>query len=393
MPFFSNRDINRLGLQAATGTLASALSYVFSAVFLLHAGLTPAQIFLAFAAILALRFVMRPLILVVAPAIGLRRALILGTFLCALSCPVLALVDGIGPALAAFVAVAAMGQVFYCTCYHVFFTTLGDADHRGSQVGAVQALGALAAVCGPALGGFLLAALGPGATFGAAFVIALLSIVPLLHLAEPKIARERPPRAYAAARTGMWLYFADGWIQVSLTTGWSLVLFQAVGGRYDSFGGTLSLAALAGALGGMALGRIIDMGHSRHAVWLNAGVLVVGLVLRSAVGDSATAAVAVAVGTTLFSGLYLPTWMTPVYNAAKLAPCALRFQFAAEGGWDAAGTLAGLIATGFCLFGLPLATTILLALPMILLQGLLLEHSYAAQHGRDNERAAVRAAI
>jgi MFS transporter, DHA1 family, inner membrane transport protein len=351
MPFFSNRDINRLGLQAATGTLASALSYVFSAVFLLHAGLTPAQIFLAFAAILALRFVMRPLILVVAPAIGLRRALILGTFLCALSCPVLALVDGIGPALAAFVAVAAMGQVFYCTCYHVFFTTLGDADHRGSQVGAVQALGALAAVCGPALGGFLLAALGPGATFGAAFVIALLSIVPLLHLAEPKIARERPPRAYAAARTGMWLYFADGWIQVSLTTGWS------------------------------------------HAVWLNAGVLVVGLVLRSAVGDSATAAVAVAVGTTLFSGLYLPTWMTPVYNAAKLAPCALRFQFAAEGGWDAAGTLAGLIATGFCLFGLPLATTILLALPMVLLQGLLLEHSYAAQHGRDNERAAVRAAI
>lgn len=38
--------------------------------------------------------------------------------------------------------------------------------------------------------------------FGAAFAIALLSIVPLLHLAEPKIARERPPHAYAAARTG-----------------------------------------------------------------------------------------------------------------------------------------------------------------------------------------------
>jgi hypothetical protein len=141
MPFFSNRDINRLGLQAATGTLASALSYVFSAVFLLHAGLTPAQIFLSFAAILALRFVMRPVLLVVAPAIGLRRALILGTFLGALACPAFALVDGIGPALAAFVAIAAMGQVFYCTSYHVFFTVLGDADHRGSQVGAVQALG------------------------------------------------------------------------------------------------------------------------------------------------------------------------------------------------------------------------------------------------------------
>jgi MFS family permease len=264
MPFFANRDVNRIGLHVAAGTLATSLSYTFSAVFLIRAGMTPAQIFLAFAVILALRFVMRPLILVVVPAIGLRRALILGTFLCALSCPVLALVDGIGLGLAAFITLAAVGQVFYCTCYHVFFTTAGDADHRGSQVSAVQALGAVANVFGPALGGVLLTTVGPWPTFGAAFAITIIGILPLLHIAEPQVARPKPPRAYAAPRTGMWLYFADGWIQVSLTTGWSLVLFQAVGGRYDSFGGTLSLAALAGALGGMALGRIIDMGHSRH---------------------------------------------------------------------------------------------------------------------------------
>jgi hypothetical protein len=33
--------------------------------------------------------------------------------------------------------------------------------------------------------------------------------------------------------------------------------------------------------------------------------------------------------------------MTPVYNEAKNSPCSLRFQFAAEGGWDAGGALAG----------------------------------------------------
>src|SRR5438132_10243779 len=77
--FFSNRDINLLSPHAAVGNLASALSYVFSAVFLIRAGLTPAQVFLAFAAILALRFLMRPTVLLIAPAIGLRRTLILGT--------------------------------------------------------------------------------------------------------------------------------------------------------------------------------------------------------------------------------------------------------------------------------------------------------------------------
>ena len=50
-------------------------------------------------------------------------------------------------------------------------------------------------------------------------------------------------------------------------------MFQALGGRYDSFGGTLSLAALAGAIGGLVLGRLIDNGRGRAALWINAAVL------------------------------------------------------------------------------------------------------------------------
>jgi MFS family permease len=377
MFYFTNRDINRLGLHAAVGTLAAALSYVFSTVFLIKAGLAPAEIFLAFAIVLALRFVLRPMLLVLAPAIGLRRALILGVFLGAFSVLALALVDGIGPGLAAFIALAALAQVFYCTAYHVFFSTLGDADRRGSQVSAVAAFGAVAGVFGPALGGLLLTVLGPGPTFGMAFVLTLASILPLLRLAEPPFERARPPGAYAAAKSAVALYFADGWIQVSLGTAWSLVMFQALGGRYDSFGGALSLAALAGAAGGMVLGRFIDLGHARRAVWINAAILAVGLILRASVGGDAAGVVAVAVTTTLVGGFYLPTWMTPAYNEAKVAPCPLRFQFAAECGWDAGGTAAGVIAAALLFSGIPLAAVILLALPMVLVQALVLERSYA----------------
>lgn len=105
-----NRNIQGLMLHGAVGTLAATLSSVFSAVFLIHVGLASVQIFLAFAAILALQFIIRPVVLIAAPAMGLRRALVLGTVLSSLSCPLLALVDGVGIALALFIAVSALAK-------------------------------------------------------------------------------------------------------------------------------------------------------------------------------------------------------------------------------------------------------------------------------------------
>jgi hypothetical protein len=386
MRSLNNDDIQRLALHTTLGTLAWTLSVAFSAVFLLRAGLASAQIFLCFVAVLALRFALRPLVLYVAPAIGLRRALILGAILSALSCPALALVDGIGLGLAAYVVLSALGQVFYCTCYHVFFATLSQRGQRGLQVGVFQALGTLAAVLGPAAGGLLLATRGPWLTFGAAFLIALASILPLLRIAEPPVPDATPRGAYAVARRGVQLYFADAWIQVSLTIAWSIVLFGALHERYDSFGATLSLAALGGVLGGIFLGRLIDKGHARSAVSINAGLLAAGVVLRALTFGNAAAAVAVAIGTAMVAGLYLPSWMPAAYNEAALAPCTLRFQFAAEGGWDAGGAVAGLIAAAFCAAGLPVEAAILLALPMIVVQKLLLNRSYASEPLAEAER-------
>lgn len=370
------RNFRRLALHASGGALAWAMSGVFSAVFLLRTGLTAAQIFLAFAAILALRFALRPLVLYSALTMGLRRTFILGALIYALQGPALALVDGMSIGLLIFVVLSSLGQVFYCTSYHVFFAAVSAGKRRGTQVGAFQALGNLAAVVGPAAGGFLLAARGPWYAFGASFLIALAAIVPLLHIAEPPVEMQRPRGAYMAASAGIKLFFADGWIQVSMTTAWSIVLFQALHDRYDSFGDVLSLAALAGALGGIVLGRVIDMGRARSAVLINAVVLGLIVVLRAVTFGNATVAVAVAIGTSLLGGLYVPSWLTAAYNEAKAAPCSFRFQFAAEGGWDAGGVCAGLAAAALCGLGLPAAAAVLLALPMVPVQAVLLNHSY-----------------
>jgi len=376
--YFANRDINRLAAHYTLVSLALALAGTFFLVFLLSGGLPLAQIFLAFAAILALRFTLRPLVIVVASAIGLRRTLVLGTALGALPFLAIVLVRGIGPPLLAFCIVSSISQVFYWTCYHVFFGSLGDSGHRGKQVGAREALVALAGVVGPAAGGLLLTNLGPWFAFGAAFAIQLAAIFPLLAVEEPKIVRPAPAGAFAAAKIGIQLFFVDGWIQNSAVIAWSAVIFETLGARFDRFGWVLAAAALAGALGGMVLGRFMDMGHARRSVWLSAGILALGFVLKAMSGGHPVAVIAVAIATTAFSGLYIPYWMTAVYNAGKLAPCTFRFHFAAEGGWDAGGVVAGLIAAAIYGAGLPLSAIILLALPAVAVQALLLDARYLA---------------
>jgi hypothetical protein len=195
---------------------------------------------------------------------------------------------------------------------------------------------------------------------------------------EPPISRTAPDGIYAAARTGFLLFFCGGWIIESSVTAWSIIMFRALAMRYDAYGGLLAAAALAGALSGMVLGRFIDRGHAQRLTWLNGGIIVGSLVLKSICGGDPIPVVVVAISTTIVGGLNIPSLMAAVYNEAKLAPCSLRFQFVIEGGWDAGGALACLLSAAICAAGLPLQIVVLLALPAALWQTWLLIGSYAA---------------
>ena len=109
---------------------------------------------------------------------------------------------------------------------------------------------------------------------------------------------------------GIRLFFTDGWIWSSSAAAWSMVMFQALAARYDNFGWVLALAGFAGALGGMVLGRFIDLGHARRTVWINGVTLAGGLVLKSVCGGNAIAVIVVAIVTTMLSGFNIPALMT-----------------------------------------------------------------------------------
>jgi len=156
-----------------------------------------------------------------------------------------------------------------------------------------------------------------------------------------------------------------------------LVIFLALGQVYDVFGSVLAAAALAGAAGGFVLGRFIDAGNGRKAAALFGIVTCIVLSAQTLAGFDATRVVIVTILSAVFGGLYIPAMMTAIYNDAKQAPCPLRYQIAAEGGWDVGGISANLTAALLLWAGLPLQAVLLIAIPAVIAQALLLRARYA----------------
>lgn len=374
--FFANRAVNRLAVHTALQQLAWCMSGAFFGVYLLRAGLAPSVLFLASAGVLTLRFVLRPLVLLVAPRIGLRYTLVIGTLLTALQYPAVGLVRGADATLALFCLIGALAGVFYWPCYHTFFAALGDREYRGSQVGVRQVLMGIAAVVGPAAGGVMLARFGPWVAFGTAAAAQALAAVPLFAVHEPPLAQRSPRGAYAVSWSGVRLFATDGWMLAGAALAWDITMFRALQSRFDQFGGVLALAALAGALGSVVLGRFIDLGHARRVIAFNAAMLCTGVLLRTFCALTPAAVISIALITTMLGGMYVPVLMTAFYNASKASPCPFRFQFAAEGGWDFGGAGVSVAAALLCATGVSPQATILLALPAVLAQAWLLARVY-----------------
>lgn len=383
MAFFGNTAVNRLNLHYALHAVALSGGGAFYAAFLLKAGVPPAGVLLAIAAILIGRFAIRPAVVPLCVRFGIRRVLIAGTVMTALQYPILAEVDGVGWALLALIVAGAIADTVYWSTYHAYFAALGDDDHRGHQLGAREAMAALAGIASPLLTGWLLVSYGPRVAFGASAVIVALSAAPLFL--TPDIAVQRnAPGAVRAALPGLLLFMADGLVASGFHFVWQLALFVSLDRNLMAYGGALAIAALVGAVAGLFLGRHIDAGHGGRAVTIAFGLMAAIIVLRAFASDHAAFAVAANALGAFGACLYVPALMTAVYTQAKRAPCVLRFHVVTEGGWDMGGAL-GLICAALLIYaGLPLWSGVLLALGGIAIGWWRLRRYY-----RDNPRVAI----
>lgn len=378
MAFFRNTTVNLLNLHYGVHALALSGGGAFFAVFLLRAGVPAHGVLASLAAILIGRFFIRPLVLPLGRRLGLKPLVIAGTILTAGQYLLLAKVDGVGWPLVALCAVSSIGDTFYWTTYHAYFAALGDPEHRGHQIGAREAIAALVGIVAPLLTGWALVTIGPEVAFGATAVALVLSALPLFRTPNVPIAWEAPG-AFRAARPGVALFVADGWMAAGYVFVWQIALFISLGENFAAFGGAMAVAAVAGAISGLLLGRFIDAGHGRRAVLLAAGSAAAIIAVRAAGHGHPAVAVAANAAGALVTALYTPTMMTAVYNLAQASPCPLRFHIATEGGWDAGGAGGALTAAALLWAGAPFWAAILLGLVGTSAAFVLLRRYYGAQ--------------
>src|SRR5215470_6851071 len=360
MAYFRNNTVNLLNLHYGLHSFVLSGSGVFFGVFLLKAGV-PAPVVLASLALILLgRFLIRPGVLVLARRFGLRPLLIAGTIGSGLQYPLLADVQGVGAALFVLCAVSAVGDTLYWTTYHAYFAALGDPEHRGHQVGVREAAAAVVGIVGPLATGWALTAIGPRVAFGTAAIVMMLAALPIVWTPNVRVARVAG--TLASAMPGVLLFAADAFFASGYVFVWQIALFLSLGESFSAFGGAMALAAFAGAVGGLLLGRLIDAGHGTRAAWIALIALAGTTVFRAVSVGSAPLAVLANASGALVACLYVPVLGTAIYNQARRSPCTLRFHIAAEAGWDLGGASALLIAAGLLLAGVPIGTCILLSL-------------------------------
>lgn len=385
MAFLGNAAVNRINLHYGFHALAQGAGGIFLLVFLVKAGLPVAETFLVLAGIVAGRFVLRPMVLPFAKRFGLKPLVVFGAVVHGLQYLVLAQVDGINATLFAFIAVSSIGDVFYWTCFHAYFSSLGDSEHRGHQISAREAVAAGVGIIAPLIGAFALEWVGPQLTFAMVAAVQVTGVLPLLGAPNIRIPAEAPG-VFRAARLSVALFAFDGWFAATYLLVWQVALFLALGESYSAYGGAMALAALVGAGAGLLLGRQIDAGRGQRAVMIAWLVAVSVTIMRASSLDWPELAVTANALGALVSCLLVPSQMTPVYNMAKLSPCVLRFHIAAEGGWDV-GCLFGALASAALVYNdVPLSVAVLLALPAVTVIAHLLR-GYYARHALSIEPA------
>ncbi|HEY3800609.1 MAG TPA: MFS transporter [Caulobacteraceae bacterium] len=377
MAFFGNDAINRVNLHYAVASIAGAAGGAFVLAYFLHAGVSVPLTLCAMTGILIGRFLFRPAILPLGIRFGLKPLLIFGVLSEGAVYPLLAFIHGLNWALIAYCVLSSIAATFYWTCYHAYFASLGDEEHRGHQIGAREAVAAIVGIVAPLAGAWGLVTVGPVITFTLVGVVQAAAAIPLFGAPNVSVPKSAPGAA-RAARFGVAIFLNDGWLGGTYYYVFQVALFVTLSRSIAAYGGVLALTALLSAGISAFLGRHIDRGHGQRAVVLAFVVTAAVLALRAAsVGNPWLAVLANAAGAFVVA-LFVPVEMTAIYNVAKASPDPLRFHIATEGAWDVGGALGCVVGAAMAWNGVSLSYAILLGLVSCLVSGTLLWRYYGA---------------
>jgi MFS transporter, DHA1 family, inner membrane transport protein len=351
---FKNKTFNLVYVHAALQALVMHGGEGFAFVYLLKAGIATWIVLACIAAMFASRLLFRMLVLPIALRFGLRNTLIASVAAEGATYLLLPLISDVGPLLYLYLATWAASSSFYWTTYHAYVAQIGNNEHRGQQVSAMEFFGMIAGVFAPLVMGFLLTWFNAWVGFG--FIAAAMIFAALPFVFGPHIDVAPDAVVPAESRREAWrLMFTDGIRSAATHFVWLIALFITLSSSYVAYGGALALAGITGAFMGLVVGKWFDIGKGVHAARIGYGLMTASALFKclgfhipwSAVSANALNAVA--------WPSYATSLNSQVYNLARQSPCPLRFHIVAEGGWDmgmaiGCGFAALLVYSGFGFF-------------------------------------------
>jgi MFS transporter, DHA1 family, inner membrane transport protein len=330
---FKNKTFNLVYIHAALQALVMHGGEGFAFVYLLKAGISTSVILLCIAMMFASRLLFRMFVVPVALRFGLRKTLIGAVIVEGATYLLLPLISGLGPLLYFYLAAWAASSSFYWTTYHAYVAQIGNNEHRGQQVSAMEFFGMLAGIAAPLLMGVLLTWFNAWVGFGFIALAMALAALPFVYGPEVGLApiAEVPALSRREARG---LMFADGIRSAATHFVWLIALFITLGSNYVAYGGALALAGITGAVMALFIGKWFDTGKGVRAARIGYGAMILSAVTKCAGFHIPWSAVAANAFYSAAWPSYATALNSQVYNLARLSPCALRFHVVAESGWD-----------------------------------------------------------
>lgn len=378
MSYLGNDAINRVNIHSGIVALAHGAGGIFFMAVLLSAGISFPNALLAQAAMFALRFSIRPLVLPIAKRTGLKPLMVAGTLGMATQYLFLPQVDGIGTWLWVLVVSVSVSEVIYFPVYHTYFTTLGDNHARGRQIAVREAFSAVAGIVAPLLGAWAIVAGGTHLAFYGVAIVQASAVLPLIPVRNVPVLKEAPG-VFKSARIGGALFALDGWLAAAWAIVWQGALFLVLDSSYAAYGGAMAFAGLVGAVYGLFIGRSIDAGRGRRAVTIAFTVFAAIIMWRALSLPWPWLAVIANAAGAMVMPLYAPVLGGATYNLARAAPCPLRFNLTLEAAWDIGCTVGLVAAAGLLTLGAPMSVVVLTALPALLAGAILLRRYYGAR--------------
>jgi MFS transporter, DHA1 family, inner membrane transport protein len=333
MGFFNNKTFNLVYIHAALQAFAMHGGEAFAFIYLLKAGIPVAQVMLCIGLMFGSRIFLRRAVVPLVKRFGLRPTLVGAILMEACAYPILSQVTEMGPHLVAYLALWALSSSIYWTTYHTYVALLGDNEHRGAQVSIMEFLGTFMGIIAPIVTGLLLTVTTPPIAFGLIAIVMCCGAIPIYLGPSFAVA----PEAVVPAETGRLarlLLFSDGLRSGALHFTWITALFITLGSSYVAYGGAMAFAGLVGALAGLFIGKIIDLGNGLDAAKIGFSVLGLAALARTFGYDVPWFAVLANAAAAIAWPIYNTGFMSRVYSLSKQSPCPLRFTVISEGGWD-----------------------------------------------------------